>query len=551
METVSDSKVELPKGYMPLAPSNVDLKYDFAEYHASYSWDQGVDQGVLIAKRQIVIKMREVPVAEFDDYRSFVKNLQNDVNQYVQTSSISSGAGAPKLTFRTDAPFPENVPPYLRGILRGMMKLPESDSSDANQREAEAVNAGLQGHRSAATSAYKRAVEVDPKFTRAWLELALDYLASGQSDPALDALRKAVESDPKQVVARQAYAFELTNLQRWDAAIDAWRETLKIIPDDTEVNTALGMLLMRQKRYVEAPPYLETAAKNADSPSAQLRLGAAYLHAGQIEKGTATLEKIVDADSRPGVWNDVAYELAEANASLPRALEYAQHAVDAQEKESHDVELSNLLPKDLACTWKIEMFWDTLGWAHFRLGHLDQAESYLHAAWLLSEGAVEADHLGQVYEQQKKTEKAIHMYRLALATPEADAPGGSWDDTRHRLEHLTGARAPTATDLVREDPNGSELNGLRTVKLKRLVPGSAQAEFFLLFGPGPKVEDLHFISGSDKIRSAGRGLADANFQVAFPEHSSARLVRRGVLMCSSDSGCQAVLFTPNSVKSVK
>jgi tetratricopeptide (TPR) repeat protein len=197
------------------------------------------------------------------------------------------------------------------------------------------------------------------------------------------------------------------------------------------------------------------------------------------------------------------------------------------------------------------MFWDTLGWAHFRLGHLDQAESYLHAAWLLSEGAVEADHLGQVYEQQKKTEKAIHMYRLALATPEADAPGGSWDDTRHRLEHLTGARAPTATDLVREDPNGSELSGLRTVKLKRLVPGSAQAEFFLLFGPGPKVEDLHFISGSDKIRSAGRGLADANFQVAFPEHSSARLVRRGVLMCSSDSGCQAVLFTPNSVKSVK
>ena len=37
LETVSDSKVEIPQGYRPQMPSNVDLKYDFAEYHASYS----------------------------------------------------------------------------------------------------------------------------------------------------------------------------------------------------------------------------------------------------------------------------------------------------------------------------------------------------------------------------------------------------------------------------------------------------------------------------------------------------------------------------------
>ncbi|MFZ1011302.1 MAG: DUF3857 and transglutaminase domain-containing protein [Candidatus Sulfotelmatobacter sp.] len=37
LETISDSKVELPKGYTPQTPSNVDLKYDFAEYRASYS----------------------------------------------------------------------------------------------------------------------------------------------------------------------------------------------------------------------------------------------------------------------------------------------------------------------------------------------------------------------------------------------------------------------------------------------------------------------------------------------------------------------------------
>ena len=67
-------------------------------------------------------------------------------------------------------------------------------------------------------------------------------------------------------------------------------------------------------------------------------------------------------------------------------------AVDAQEKESHDVDLANLLTGDLECTAKIGPYWDTLGWVHFRLGHLDQAESYLRAAWLLSQYAVIADH---------------------------------------------------------------------------------------------------------------------------------------------------------------
>jgi hypothetical protein len=254
---------------------------------------------------------------------------------------------------------------------------------------------------------------------------------------------------------------------------------------------------------------------------------------------------VISGDKPMETLNDISYELAEANASLPKALEYAQLAVDKQEKESDDVELSNLLPEDLRCTQKIGNAWDTLGWIHFRLGHLDQAESYLHAAWLLMQVSVVADHLGQVYEQEKKTEKALHMYHLALATPQAY--GGSWDETRHRLEHLTGTKAPTEMNLLRTDPTGAELSQLRSVKLKRLVPGSATAEFFLLFSPGPKVEDVEFISGSEKLKSAGQVLSEAKFQVAFPEGSSARLVRRAILMCSNVTGCEAVLLTPDSV----
>jgi tetratricopeptide (TPR) repeat protein/transglutaminase-like putative cysteine protease len=544
LETVSDSKVELPKGYKPQTPANVDLKYDFAEYHASYS--NSDDQSTLVAKRRLLVKLREVPVAEFNDYRNFIKSMQNDVNQYVQTSSSSAPmiSGVPLMP---GAPPPATFPQFLRDL----RELSESTSHEANRLEADARMAVSLGDGSAALNGFKRAVEVDPKFTRAWIELAAMCLASGQSDSGLDALRKAIESDPKQLVARRTYAIVLTGLRRSDAAMDAWRETLKIAPDDPEASSGLGALLMQQERYAEALPYLESAAKSDDSPGTRFRLADAYLRAGQIEKGAADLEKVVEANPGPGMWNDVGYELADANVSLPKALEYAQHAVDEQEKESHDVHLPNLLPDDLSCTQKIGFFWDTLGWVHFRLGHLEQAENYLQAAWLLQQAGVVADHLGQVYEQQKQTKKAIHMYRLALATPEAHPPGGLWDETRRRLEHLTDAKAPTAMGLPRGDPSGSELSELRSVKLKRLVPGSATAEFFLLFSPGPKVDDVEFISGSEELKSAAHALSEASFQVAFPEGSSARLVRRAILMCSSISGCEAVLFTPDSVKSVK
>lgn len=275
----------------------------------------------------------------------------------------------------------------------------------------------------------------------------------------------------------------------------------------------------------------------------------AALLAGHAQ--SSVLDKMLETKPTAESWNNVAYELADANVALPKALDYAQRAVEDEEKESRGVDLANLVPEDLLSTRKLSSYWDTLGWVHFRSGNFGQAESFLNAAWLLSQDPVVADHLGQVYEQQKKTAKAIHMYRLALATPQGNVTGGQWDDTRNRLSKLTGTKAPTSMELLRSDPNGNELSQLRSVKLKRLVPGSATAEFFLLFSPGPKVEGVEFISGSGKLKSAAKVLSETSFQIAFPEGSSARLVRRAIVMCSDVSGCTAVLFTPSSVNSVK
>lgn len=527
-EAVSDSRVELPKGYKPQMPSDVDLVYDFAEYHATYK----VDQGVLTCRRRMITKMRQVPVAEVDDYRSFLKNLQNDVNRYVQTTSTN---------VRTDTLAAVGGVPAFFSQLRN---LPDSTLPEANRLEADART-------TMQPSAFKAAAEADPKFTRVWVELAVACMAHGDNDAALDALRKAIDSDAKSLPVREMYAFTLTTLRRNEAAVQAWRDAVLVAPDDASANSALAALLMQDKRYSDAISYLETAAKTDTSSAAQVRLGTAYLHAGQTERGSAVLKKVLEQDASPGAFNDVAYELAEANTSLPKALEYAERAVDQQEHQSHDIKLAALLTEDLDCTMKIASFWDTLGWVEFRLRHFDRAESYLNASWLLSQMAVVADHLGQVYEQEKKTDKAIHMYRLAMATPDGRAAAG--DEPKNHLEHL-GVKQPPSPFGDHRSGDADELSQLRTVKLRKFAPkiptGSSTAEFFLLFDSSGKAEEASFISGSESLRSATGALTDATFQVTFPEGSSARIVRRVILMCSKISGCQAVLYTPISVHSV-
>ena len=392
----------------------------------------------------------------------------------------------------------------------------------------------------------------NPQFVRGSAELAIVYVAQRNDDAALDALRSAIAANPKLLVVRKMYALQLTTLRRNEGAITAWQDALNLAPEDRDANSAVANLLVQEKQYAAALPYLETLAKTDGSSGIQIRLGSAYLKAGQTEKGAATLQKVLDVDTKPMELNDIAYELADADVSLPKALELAQRAVEEQEKQSHNVELSNLLKEDLECTRRIGYVWDTLGWTEFRLGHFEDAENYLNAAWTLMQDAVVAEHLGEVYERENENDKAAHMYRLALAG--SGSHSADLDETKPRLKRLDRTEGkPLASKGVVPafDGSGDELSQLRTVKLKQLIPETASAEFFLLFGPGAeKLEDVAFISGSEKLKLAADSLYDADFRVVFPTGSSARLVRRAIVMCSPISGCNAVFYTPGTVHSV-
>jgi len=249
--------------------------------------------------------------------------------------------------------------------------------------------------------------------------------------------------------------------------------------------------------------------------------------------------------------NAVAYELADANVKLPEALDYAQKAVSAEEEASQKIRLSDVTLDDFHSVSRMASYWDTLGWVHFRLGHPDDAEQYLHAAWTLSQNGVTADHLGQLYELKQRKAEAIHMYRLALRASASSLSGADQDRIKARLSHLDpSADTSNGAKLRGSDSIGNELSEMRSVKLARFYQGSASADFDLLFGPGGKLEEVKRVKGSDKLDGAEKALRSANFPFSFPEGSKARILRQGILSCSTYTGCSIVLLTPEMVTTV-
>jgi tetratricopeptide (TPR) repeat protein len=521
-----ESHVNFPKGYTPQLPKAVDLREDFAEYHASYS----VKDGVLTTDRRMVLKLREVPVGEYEAYKRFVKAVGDDHGFYIVLSK----------------------PRALVSYQEDIWDLPYSSNPEAARAYNEARDRSNQHDRDGEIASLKRATEIDPQFTRAWLWLGEMYKDAGRTDEALEAYRKAIAIDPQLPVSYKALGLALLKEKKSEEAIPVWQELIKVAPGDSGGPEGLGLCMVSLKRYAEATSAFESAvALNPQSPYLQGDLASAYLKAGEVEKAVAAIQKNIELDPEPMTFNNFAYMLAEADKKLDVALEYAQKAVSAEEEASQKVRMSDLKTEDLTRAANLAAFWDTLGWVYFRMGNFDRAEEYLKSAWLLSLGGTEADHLGQVYERQRKKDQAIHMYRLALfCFRQGTGQGEAIVNTRDRLEQLSPGTS--GRDNFKEVLD--EVNHIRAIKLDRLVPDSARAYFYLVFMRGDKtalakIEDVKFIAGSDELKSAGKALMAATYGFTFPDDSQARILRLGMLGCFEYSGCSFTLL-PNNMASV-
>ena len=514
----------MPKKYTAELPKPVKLKEDFAEYEASTE----MDGGVMVTKRHLVIKTGAIAPAQIASYKAFQKAISDDQYNYIQLNELVRTASGPSFV------------PGTRGSnvwQKSFNELPSSTNSGATEAESKARDAGRTGDLTSALAAMKGAVELDPKFARAWIGLGGLYFALRQKQAAIESLQKAVEAEPKQAVTYKILALAYLQNKDRDQAIHTWQQLQAISPEDHDIAPSLGALYMEGKRYKEAGAIYQTWVKNDPSDGyAYLNLGMAQLRLDEKEQGLAALQKALELQPGAEMLNGVAWEMVEANTNLTQALEYSKRSIEQIEEASRAIDLKNLRPDDLQVATKLKAYWDTLGWIYYKMGNLAKAENYLIAAWQLAQDGDIGDHLGQVYEKEHKLAEAAHTYALALG---ADP---KMEDTAARLHKLSNVPLP---------PNrmgaGEELSRMRTTSLPRVTKDTASADFYVLFAPGGKLKDSSFHRGSELLRFADGDLAKISFKVPFPADSSAYILRKAILSCHTYSGCTFVFYPINDV----
>ena len=494
----SDITVETPVG--------VAVSRDYAEFKSSYRFENGT----LIAERSLDFKMRDLPSSRTPDYLAFTHAVEADEGQALIVDNPSAS----------------------------ITSIPANATAD---QLFETGAAALQsGNTKAAIPLLQRATELQPKHMQAWSQLGLAYLRAGKLDEGIGALRKQLEVNPADEHANNYLGLALEQQRRPDEAAAAFRKQIEVNPLDTVAHAALGTILVSQRKYPGAVPELEKAViLSPENAALDVSLGRAYLNVGEKSKALASFEKAVQLSPTPGVWNDVAFNLAEQGIELDKAQHYAESAIAVAAAELQKITLAHVTASDFSRVEDMGDYWDTLGWVYFRKGDLQKAGQYVHAAWLLDQRGEVGDHLAQICEKAGAKDRAIQAYALALAS------SNPIPETRARLTLLLGGNAQIDELVAQARP---QVDKARTFAVENPSKENAAADFLILLSPA-QVEDVKFLSGSEALRPLAGRLRSLDYKAMFPDTSAMKLVRRGTLTCSATAAdCKFTLVLAENVR---
>lgn len=505
-------RIQFPAKYAEIAPLPFTMKRDYGHFEATYK----AEGNVFTAERTLVTTMNELPAARASDYIAFRRAVLADAEQKLQIDSSAAPA------------------PTLAADLKG------DDLYDA------AKAAFQRGNFPTAIELLQKVVAADPKHKSAWMDLGRAYMVQRQTDKAVEAFKKQAELNPYDEFAYSSIGWAYTTDRKYDLAAEAFNKAIEINPLSQYAHAALGSMYAESHQYEKAVPELEKAVSlKSDDASLQISLGDAYLNLGQDDKALAAFDKATQISATPDVWNNIAYQLSLKNAHLDIAQRYAESAVTAVANASRNLSLDQVSDRDLLIPSALDANWDTLGWVYFARGNMEKAQKYVKSAWVLGQHGEVGDHLAQIYQKEGHKDDAVRIYAQSLSGLRPT------NETRTRLAALVGGDTKVQPVV---DQHRVELQQSRTLKLGKIAPVTGTADFFVLITSAPggaKIEAAKFISGEEKLKPLTDNLRSAKVDFAFPDDVPAKILRRGTLTCSKESGqCEFVMMLPEDVHSV-
>jgi tetratricopeptide (TPR) repeat protein/transglutaminase-like putative cysteine protease len=500
-------RLQFPSNYTVHTPTAVKMTRDYGDYLSSYSLSKGILEG----ERKLVVKVNELAAARRADYESFRNAAHSDQDQVLSCTILTpSGQGA-----ETAASKMEGTPAELHKA--GVKALQSKDYRTA-------------------IDLLKRALDGDasqsPSLKDSWYDLGLAYAGANNHAEAIGAFRKQIEIDPNHKHANGELGMELQQTGKTDEAIAAYRKQLETTPYEKAAHKNLGLLLAQLGRDADARTELEAAAAiPPDDSETKMALAQVY---GRLGENAQAQELMKGLTGSAGA--DSGQDIYAAALAMKPDIDPAQTENDAQQV-LYDIggqfdsgELDRLGPSAFSSMRLVALAWARMGWAKFHRGENLAAMQFLTSAWLLSQSGTVANRLGQVLEKQGQPEKARHMYALAVA---AGGSANEVQDSRARLAKLAGDPGAAEKDIALAP---TELVQARTVKLGPITSKPVSARFNLVFDSSPRPERAEFVDGEESLRAADQQLREKDFPVRFPDVSSVKVVRRGLLSCSG-SGC--------------
>lgn len=234
-------------------------------------------------------------------------------------------------------------------------------------------------------------------------------LEIGKHRAALSEVRLARKKSPREISFLRLEASILTKLGEIDDGVSLILDLVKKKPLSKEIRSHLddfanylfiSSLYIEANRKREAFNFVRKALDVADTKEkrqiARLNLAFTQQAFGEFEAAEINLRKILnETPNYPIALNNLGYLLIERNKMLEEAVTLIKKAVRMEPENSS--------------------YLDSLGWAFFKLGKLNQAEDYLKKAFRYnSSSATILEHLGDVFSKRGRNSEAKEVWKQAL-----------------------------------------------------------------------------------------------------------------------------------------